>query len=243
MLTRARRTGYRSQRVRVTHLKNNQARFTDQRHDRNKAHTAPTWSTTLQQEHTALFANKNCKTRSTALQGAHGPVPGVPHSNKSTQLCLQTNLQNKEHRAPRSSRPLPGVPHSNQSNQLCFQGAPRSDQSTRLFPTQRRLGLQIAFYIRTMSTSSQPSSTRRVRARQKNFLAFCGIGMPNFPPWRAQSLPWGAGSPKLIQAKIHSCVEVGSSYIDHENTAGHGQGGWFSSRRSIYVLQIRCTKL
>lgn len=184
MLTRARRTGYRSQRVRITHLKNNQARFTDQRHDRNKAHTAPTWSTTLQQEHTALFANKFAK-----------------------------------------------------------QGAPRSDQSTRLFPTQRRLGLQIAFCIRTMSTSSQPSSTRRVRARQKNFLAFCGIGMPNFPPWRAQSLPWGAGSPKLIQAKIHSCVEVGSSYIDHENTAGHGQGGWFSSRRSIYVLQIRRTKL
>ena len=143
----------------------------------------------------------------------------------------------------RSSRPLPGVPHSNQSNQLCFQGAPRSDQSTRLFPTQRRLGLQIAFCVRTMSTSSQPSSTRCVRARQKNFFAFCGIGMPNFPPWRAQSLPWGAGSPILIQAKIHSCVEVGSSYIDHENTAGHGQGGGFSSRRSIYVLQIRCTKL
>ena len=194
--------------------------------------------------HTPTRAHSSVRKQKLQSQEHRAPRSTRPrHSNKSTQLCLQTNLQNKERRAPRSSRPLPGVPHSNQSNQLCFQGAPRSDQSTRLFPTQRRLGLQIAFCIRTMSTSSQPSSTRRVRARQKNFLAFCGIGMPNFPPWRAQSLPWGAGSPILIQAKIHSCVEVGSSYIDHENTAGHGQGGWFSSRRSIYVLQIRCTKL
>lgn len=92
MLTRARRTGYRSQRVRVTHLKNNQARFTDQRHDRNKAHTAPTWSTTLQPEQPALFS------RSTALRPEHTALPnaetlGSPncllHQNHEYQFTTQ----------------------------------------------------------------------------------------------------------------------------------------------------------
>ena len=92
MLTRARRTGYRSQRVRITHLKNNQARFTDQRHDRNKAHTAPTLSTTLQQEHTALFANKIAK-------------PGAPRS--------------KEHAAPYLEYHTPTRAHSSVCKQIC----------------------------------------------------------------------------------------------------------------------------
>ena len=99
MLTRARRTSYRSQRVRLTHLK-----------------------TTRQGSQTKGMI----ETRRTR------PLPGVPHSNKSTQLCSQTKLQNQEHLAPRSTQPLPGVPHSNKSTHR----APKSSRPLPGVPLQ-----------------------------------------------------------------------------------------------------------
>ena len=88
---RARRTGYRSQRVRVTQLK-----------------------TTRQGSQTKGMI----ETRRTR------PLPGVPHSNKSTQLCSQTKLQNQQHALQGAHGPYleyhtPTRAHSSVCKQIC----------------------------------------------------------------------------------------------------------------------------